>query len=97
MTELLYRTKGSAGVAWTEISEGREVVLIVTGWRKRAVYRAMSSFFQYLELSKNGRAPFSLAIRIAWQSLFAPSIIGLCEHARSFGFTASAEGDDAIL
>ncbi len=97
MIELSYRTKGSVGKAWTEIEAGNEVVLKVTGWRKKAVYRVFKLYVLYLELSQKGRAPISLGVRIAWQSLLAPSIIGLCEHARRSGLTTSMEGDGNLL
>lgn len=97
MTELFYRSKGAMAIAWAEIAAGRDVALIVTGWRRGAVYRVISSYIRYLELSRTARAPFILATKIAWQSLFAPSIVGLCEHARQFGLKVSASGEGDAL
>ena len=97
MLELLYGAKGSAGVAWNEISEGREVALHVTGWRKNTVYRLISSYADYAEHSKKGRIQKRGAGRFLWQMIFAPSIVGLCEHARESGLTVSVKDKGSTL
>ena len=85
MIELLYGTKDFSHIAWTEITGGRPVVLRVVGWKKTFVHRILSSYSEYDRLSRTGAVPRGLMFGLAWRTMLAPSLMGLCDHARSSG------------
>jgi hypothetical protein len=93
----MYGAKNFAALAWKEIDEGRAVAVNVTGWRKPVIYRVLSMYAQHDEMLRNGRQDRALAFGLGWRTLFAPSIIGLCQHARSRGMAVKIRSKGAAL
>jgi hypothetical protein len=83
MIELLYGSKDFAHVADKEIREGRAVAIRVTGWRKRFIYRTLAL---YAEFDRNrGAMPKKTSLALALRIMLTPSLMGLCDIARSTG------------
>jgi hypothetical protein len=97
MVEVIYGAKNFAALAWKEIAEGRPVVVNVTGWHKAIVHRVLSLYAQHDELVRRGGGNRGVAFKLGWRSLFAPSIVGLCNHARIAGMGITVKEKGAAL
>src|SRR5690242_8067480 len=85
MVELLYGTKNFARIADEEIRGGRAISVRVHRWRRPFIYRLLSMYAEFDRVSRDGQAPRSLSLGLAWRVLFAPTLFGLIHQARSSG------------
>jgi len=97
MIELLYGTKDFAQLAEKEIRDGRPVAVRVVGWRKSFIYRTLSLYAEYDRVSRTGSMPRSLPLGLAWRTMLAPSLMGLCHQARSSGMEIVIRGQGISL
>jgi hypothetical protein len=97
MVELLYGAKDFDRVAWREIDEGRPVALRITGSRKARIHRILSLDDEYDRASRNSVNRRSLLFSLGWRAIFAPSIIGLCNHARLAGMSVVVKDKGSTL
>lgn len=93
MIYIKYGTTNFATQVWGEIEKGNPVALQIYGWRKRIIHQLMSLYAEYSQ----GHGSRSLFFKIGWRSVFAPSIMGLCNHARSFGMTVNVSEESNAL
>jgi hypothetical protein len=87
MLELLYGAKDFDRIAWKEIDEGRPVALRVVGPKKARIHHILSLYDEYDRASRNGVNRRSSLWSFGWRAILAPSIIGLCNHARLAGMS----------
>ena len=97
MLELLYGAKDFDRIAWKEIDEGRPVALKIVGSKKTRVHRILSMYDEYDRASRNGVSRRGLLWSLWWRAMFAPSIIGLCNHARLAGMSVVAVDKGSAL
>jgi hypothetical protein len=83
MIELLYGVKDFVRLADKEIREGRPVAVRVVGWRKGFIYRTLALYAEYDR--RAGAVPKKMSLNLALRIMFAPSLMGLCDQARSSG------------
>src|SRR5574340_302084 len=97
MIELLYGAKDFDRIAWKEIDEGRSVSLRITGFKKGFIHRIIELYAEYDRESRRGINRRDLLFAFAWRSLFAPSILSLCNHARLAGMGIVVKDRGATL
>lgn len=76
---------------WNEIEKGRPVVLKIFGWRRKFIHSLVSLIIEYDQHSRKGTVSRGLFFSMGWRSLFALSISGLCQHARSSGMAVAMD------
>jgi hypothetical protein len=97
MVELLYGAKDFDRIAWREIDEGRPVALRITGSRKALIHRILTLYAESERASRDGTRERRPLFGLAWRAMFAPSIVGLCNHARLAGMTVVVQDKGSTL
>ena len=59
--------------------------------------KLLALYAEYDHLSRKGMVPRGLFLNLSWRTLFAPSIMGLCNHARSAGMAITVYEKGMVL
>lgn len=90
-----YRSRNAARAVWDQIREGHPVALRVDSHKRQSIHKTLTLYAEYNRQKQIGRVGKMLLARLAWRTMLAPSLIGLCHHAQAsgFGVTVRDTGD----
>ena len=94
---VLYGATGSATAVQREIDERREVVLTVTGWKRRIALRIIVLYAAHESHAPERSGMRAVYAGMAWRSFLLATLLGLCLHARPAGVSIKAYGKSECL
>ena len=99
MIEITYGSKDFDRTAWRHIDSGDAIAIRVSGKRSKHVYKFLSVYRDYEEKLSRGINSRKLLFVLAFRSLSAPSLFGICNHARlaGMGITTTQQNGDLIV